>query len=163
MKGRFILESVVYAYEIIHETTKSNKKGIVLKFDYEKAYDRVNWNFLEEMMVSRGFGPKWVKWVMSLVKNGSIAIRLNDKNNGFFRPGKGLRQGDPLSPLLFNLVVDVFTRMLVRAAQGGHITGLMTSLYLEGVISLQYADDTLIFLEHDNVAACHLKCLSVCY
>jgi hypothetical protein len=163
MKGRFILESVVYAYEIIHETAKSNKKGIVLKFDYEKAYDRVNWNFLEEMMVSRGFGPKWVKWVMSLVKNGSIAIRLNDKNNGFFRPGKGLRQGDPLSPLLFNLVVDVFTRMLVRAAQGGHITGLMTSLYLEGVISLQYADDTLIFLEHDNVAACHLKCLSVCY
>jgi hypothetical protein len=53
------------------------KKGIVLKFDYEKTYDRVNWEFLEEMMVTRGFAPKWVKWVMNLVKNGSIAIRLN--------------------------------------------------------------------------------------
>jgi hypothetical protein len=50
------------------------------------------------MMVSMGFGPKWIKWVMILVKNEFIAIRLNDKNNDFFRPGKGLRQGDPLSP-----------------------------------------------------------------
>jgi hypothetical protein len=53
--------------------------------------------------------------------------------------------------------------MLVRAAQGGHITGLMTSLYPKGVISLQYADDTLLFLEHDRVVACHLKWLMVCY
>jgi hypothetical protein len=98
---------------------------------------------------------------MSLVKNGSIAIRLNDKNDDFFRPGKGLRQGDPLSSLLFNLVFDVFTRMLVRAAHGGHITSLMTSLYLEGIISLQYVDDTQLFLEHDRVAACHLKWLMV--
>jgi hypothetical protein len=53
--------------------------------------------------------------------------------------------------------------MLVRATQGGHITGLMTSLYPKGVISLQYADDTLLFLEHDRVVACHLKWLMVCY
>jgi hypothetical protein len=74
-----------------------------------------------------------------------------------------LRQGDPLSPLLFNLVANVFAKMLVRAAQSGHITCLMTSLYPEGVISLQYVDDTLLFLSHDNIAACHMKWLMVCY
>jgi hypothetical protein len=67
---------------------KSHRKGIVLKLDYEKAYDQVNWNFLEEMMLTRGFGGKWVRWIMSLVKNGSIAIKLNDTNSGFFRQAK---------------------------------------------------------------------------
>jgi hypothetical protein len=85
------------------------------------------------------------------------------KNSSYFRLGKGLRQGDPMSPLLFNFVVDVFTRMLIRATQGGYITCLITSLYPEGVISLQYADDTLLFLEHNDIVACHLKWLMVFY
>jgi hypothetical protein len=88
---------------------------------------------------------------------------LNDRNSDYFKLGKGLRQGDPLSPLLFNLVADVLTRMLVRAAKDGYITGLMTSVYPEGVISLQYADDTLLFLEHNNISVCHLKWIMVCY
>jgi hypothetical protein len=89
---------------------------VILKVDYEKAYDRVTWQFLEEMLTTRGFGSKWVGWVLSLVKGGSISIRINDENSAYFKPGKGLRLGDPLSPLLFNLVVDVFTRMLIKAA-----------------------------------------------
>jgi hypothetical protein len=82
---------------------------------------------------------------MNLVKGGSIAIRINDTNSSYFKLGKGLRQGDPLSPLLFNLVVDVFTRMLSKAANGGYIHGLMNILSQEEIISLQYADDTLFF------------------
>jgi hypothetical protein len=100
---------------------------------------------------------------MALVKNGSIAIRINDSNSGYFRPGKGLRQGDPLSPLVFNRVADVFARILIRAAKRGRITGLLTSLYLKGIISLHYADDTLLFQDHDFQAACHLKWLMVCF
>jgi hypothetical protein len=84
---------------------------------------------------------------------GSIAIIVNDKNSSFFKPGNGLRQGDPLSPLLFNLVVDVFIRMLSRAANGGYIRGLMTSLYPHRVRNLQYADDTLLFLDSDEQSA----------
>jgi hypothetical protein len=156
IKGRFILESVVSAHEIIHETIRNNQKGIMLKLDYEKAYDRVSWHFLEEMMSTKGLGSRWRKWVMALVKNEPIAIRINDSNSGYFRPGKGLRQGGPLSPLLFNLVADVFTRILIRAARRGHITDLLNSLHPEGIINLQYADDTLLFLGHDNQAVCHL-------
>jgi hypothetical protein len=68
-----------------------------------------------------------------------------------------------LSPLLFNLVVDVFTRLLIKAVRKGYIADLMDSLYPEGVISLQYADDTLLFLKHDYQDACHLKWLLVCF
>jgi hypothetical protein len=161
VKGRFILKSVVSAHEIIHEAARNKEKGIVLKLDYEKAYDRVSWSFLEEMMASRGFGVKWRSWILSLVRGGSISIRINDENGPYFKPGKGLRQGDPISPLLFNLVVDVFTRMLMKAASKGYISDFMSNLYPEGVISLQYADDMLMFLAHDTQAACHLKWLMI--
>ena len=65
----------------------------------------------------------------------------------YFKTGKGLRQGDPLSPLLFNLVADVFTKMLMKAGEQGLISGLMPEVCPGGVISLQYADDTLLFLK----------------
>jgi hypothetical protein len=93
------------------------------------------------------------------VKGGSISIRINDENGPYFKPGKGLRQGDPLSPLLFNLVVDVFSWMLMKVASEGIITGLMSGMYPEGVVSLQYAVDTLLFLTHDTQVACYLKWL----
>jgi hypothetical protein len=60
VRGRYILESVVSAHEIIHEALNGGKKGLVLKLDYEKAYDRVDWQFLEELLQSRGFSDKWV-------------------------------------------------------------------------------------------------------
>jgi hypothetical protein len=163
VKGRFILESVVSAHEIIHSAMRNKEKGLVLKLDYEKAYDRVNWQFLEEMLVSRGFGAKWNAWIMRLVQGGSIAIRLNDENNYYFSPGKGLREGDPLSPVLFNLVVDIFTRMLIKAIAKGYIHGFMQSVCPEGVISLQYADDALLFLRHNIKDSCHLKWLMMCF
>jgi hypothetical protein len=157
VRGRYILESVVSAHETIHDAMKNKEKGLVLKLDYEKAYDRVNWHFLEEMLISRGFYSKWISWIMRLVKKGCICISLNDEDSPYFSPGMGLRQGDPLSPLLFNLVVDVFSRMLIKAAKEKHISGFMTSLHPEGILSLQYADDTLLFLKHSFVDAAYLK------
>jgi hypothetical protein len=84
VKGRFILESVVSTPEIIHDIVNRKEKGLVLKLDYENAYDRVNWYFLEEMLSTRGFRNKWISWVMRLVKGGYIAIRLNERNNHYF-------------------------------------------------------------------------------
>jgi hypothetical protein len=98
---------------------------------------------------------------MRLVRGGSISIRINDEDSPYFKPGKGLRQGDPLPPLLFNLVVDIFTRMLIKAAGRDYISGFMTELCPGGVISLQYADDTLLFLGHDPIVAHHLKWLMI--
>jgi hypothetical protein len=60
VKGRYILESVVVAHEIIHNTVKNVGRDLVLKLDYEKAYDRVSWQFLEEMLISRGFDHRWI-------------------------------------------------------------------------------------------------------
>jgi hypothetical protein len=59
IKGRFILESVVTAHEIIHEVHSNKESGIILKLDYEKAYDSISWTFIDDMLSSRGFGAKW--------------------------------------------------------------------------------------------------------
>jgi hypothetical protein len=90
VKDRYILESVVSAHEIIHDAEKYKRKEVILKLDNEKAYDKVCWQFLEEMLQSKGFSPRWIAWVMSPVVGGSICIRLNDVNSPYFKPGKGI-------------------------------------------------------------------------
>jgi hypothetical protein len=65
VKGRYILESVVAAHELIHGAIRSKTKCLVLKLDYKKAYDRVSWQFLEELLITMGFGSRWVNWIMS--------------------------------------------------------------------------------------------------
>lgn len=80
-------------------TLKSEKEeGIILKLDFEKAYDRVSWDFLEEVLTRKGFSELWIKWMMQAVKGGRVAVEINGERGEFFRSYKGLRQGDPLSP-----------------------------------------------------------------
>jgi hypothetical protein len=74
VRGRYILDSVVSAHESIHEAMRGAQKGLVLKLDYEKTYDRVDWQFLEELLQSKGFSNKWIAWVMSLVKWGPLLL-----------------------------------------------------------------------------------------
>lgn len=148
------MESVVVAHEIVHSIHKENKKGIVLKLDYEKAYDRVDLDFLIEILDSRGFCPTWISWIQKLSRGGSVGVTLNGEDSRFFTTGKGLRQGDPISPILFNLVGDVLTKMLEKAAEKNLIKGLLTDIRDKGITSLQYADDTILF---SDIEDSHLK------
>jgi hypothetical protein len=95
IKGRYILESVVSAHEIIHAVHSSGDNGLVLKIDYEKAYARVDWNFLVSMLESRGFGPVLRKWIRSFLVVGSFCVRIKDTYSPYFVARKGLKQGDP--------------------------------------------------------------------
>lgn len=97
IKGRYILESVVVAHEIVHSIHKTGEQGVVLKLDFEKAYDKVSWSFLFQMLESRNFHPSWIQWVKLLLVGGSIGVMVNGEESSYFKPGKGLRQGDPLS------------------------------------------------------------------
>lgn len=124
IKGRFILESVVTAHEVIYSVHNSGGAGVVLTLDYEKAYNKVNWEFLLEVLEKRGFGGKWIMWIRSILHNGSVGVTVNSAEGNYFETRKVLRQGDLLSPILFNLVVDVLTKMLKKAADLEYIKGL---------------------------------------
>ena len=89
IRGRFILESVVAAHEIIHEVFHSSQSGFIFKLDYEKAYDRVDRGFLLKMLESRGFGRKFLYLIRSLLDQGSVGVRINDVNSSFFIASRG--------------------------------------------------------------------------
>lgn len=89
--------------------------SILLEIDFEKAYDKVNWLFLYQMMQIKGFGDKWCDWVMRTVRGGRVAIKVNDQIGPYFPTYKGVRQGDPLSPLLFNIIAEGLTMLINKA------------------------------------------------
>jgi hypothetical protein len=78
-----------------------------------------------------------------------MAIKVNDDVGCYFQTRKGLRRGDPLSPMLFNIVADMLAIMIERAKAEGQIEGLIPHLVDGGLSILQYADDTILFMEHD--------------
>ena len=93
--------------------------AIILKLDFEKAYDKVNWDFLLECHVKRGFNQKWCGWVNQILRNGTVSVKINDEMGPYIQSAKGVRQGDPHSPFLFNLAAECLTKMMTSAQKNG--------------------------------------------
>jgi exonuclease III len=157
MPGRYILEGVVILHETIHELHRKKLDGVLFKIDFEKAYDKVNWDFLQQAMRLKGFNPVWCNWIQQFIEKGSVGIRVNDDIGRYFQTKKGLRQGDPLSPILFNIVADMLAIMIQRAKADDQISGLIPHLVEGGISILQYADDTILFMDNDLDKALNMK------
>jgi hypothetical protein len=149
--------------EILHEIKLRRKKGILLKLDFENAYDIVDWEFLEGILRKKGFDSVWINWVMQTVRNGHLAININGVQGPYFNTSRGVRQGDPLSPLLFDYVVEALAVMVEAAKGAGHLSGLVPDLVPGGVSLLQYADDTVILLELTDLNVLPMKFLLYCF
>jgi hypothetical protein len=123
----------------------------------------VQWSFVLEVLEKKNFPPKWIEWTYQIVSGGRVGIDLNGEPGEFFRRYRGLRQGDPLSPLLFNLVANAFVIMLKRGCKVGVINGVIPKMVEGGLTHLQYADDTVIFLEADRQSIANVKFLLYCF
>jgi retron-type reverse transcriptase len=131
------------------ELKRKKQNGLVLKLDFEKAYDKVNWKFLLQVHRMRGFPSLWCQWIENVISKGSVGVQINDELGHFFKTRKGLRQGDPLSPILFNLVAHMLAVLIERAKSHGFIDGLVPHLVDDGLSILQYTDDAILFIEVD--------------
>ena len=89
-----------------------------------------------------------------------MAIKVNDDVGNYVQTRKGLRQGDPASPILFNIVADMLATLVERAKLDGQISGVIPHLVEDGLSILQYADDTILFMEHDIAKARNMKLVS---
>jgi hypothetical protein len=157
LPGRNILEGVVVLYETLHELRRKKQKGVILKLDFEKACDKINWVFLQQVLRMKGFSSKWCQWMESIISGGSVSVKVNDETGHFFQTKKGLRQGDPLSPVLFNMVARMLAVLIERSEMQDLFDGLVSHLVDGGLSILQYAYDTILFLEDDLVEARNLK------
>jgi hypothetical protein len=163
IKGRNIMDGVLSLHEILHETKRKKKDGVILKLDFEKAYDKISWSFLFESMKQRGCCDVWCNWIKQVVNIGTLSVKINDTLGSYFKSKKGMRQGDPLSPLLFNLAADCLAKMVQRAQENNLIKGLISDLIPKRVAILQYADDTILCMEDDVETMTNMKILLYLY
>ena len=116
-----------------------------MKLDICKAYDCVEWNFLQGIMIKLGFPNKWIQWVMGCVTTPSFSILINGKKYDNIRPSRGIWQGDPLSPYLFLLCAKGFTSLLEKAELDGRIRGASICRRAPKISNLMFADDSISF------------------
>uniref|UniRef100_A0A8I7B1C9 Reverse transcriptase domain-containing protein n=1 Tax=Hordeum vulgare subsp. vulgare TaxID=112509 RepID=A0A8I7B1C9_HORVV len=147
IKGRSIADNFIYAADIVQTCFKRKKSTIVLKLDFHKAFDSVSWDALMATLKAKGFPSKWCDWIQNLNETSQSAVLLNGKPGPWIACKKGLRQGDPTSPLLFIIVADVLQRLIHEASSNGLLSHPIDSNIPCPV--LQYADDTLIILQAD--------------
>lgn len=160
MQGRMITDNALVAFECIHHihnTRKPEKSFCAYKLDLSKAYDRVDWSFLEQAMFKIGFARRWVDWIMTCVTSVRYSVKFNGAILDAFVPTHGLRQGDPLSPFLFIFVADGLSSLIKVEVDKGNITLVRVCRNALGVSHLLFADDALLFFKANSFRAANVK------
>lgn len=113
-KGRQIADCILVANEIVDAMKKHRDGGILVKLDFAKAYDNINWAFMLNLLEDMGFGGRWIKWMEECVSTTSLAVLVNGSPTDFFKIEKGLRLGDPWGTL-YPLYCSTYVSMASRA------------------------------------------------
>ncbi|GLT51328.1 hypothetical protein SLA2020_247510 [Shorea laevis] len=148
--GRQLVDGVLVLNEIVEEVKRKKQSAFVFKADFAKAYDCVDWSFLDWMMDRLGFGNKWRDWIMECLSTARISVLINGSPTEEFKMGKGLRQGDPLSPFLFLMIAEGLNGLVQKAVTEGMFRGVEIGRRGLAVALLQFADDTIIMGKADT-------------
>eukprot|EP00253_Pinus_taeda_P033725 PITA_33725 len=158
LDGRQIHEAIGVAQEVIHSVKMKKKKGVVLKIDLSKAYDRISWLYLRMLLTHVGFSYPFVSWIMGYITNVIFAVLVNGVASSFFNSQRGLRQGCPLSPLLFLLVAEGLSRLIHKARREEKVKGIEVAINLY-ITHLLFVDDILIFTNGNYNELKEFKCI----
>lgn len=147
--GREISENIVLLREILHSFQQKgyNKKDFCLKVDLAKAFDKMEWSYVREVLVAYGFPAMFTQWVMSCVQSAEYTLVFNGGGGGFLKPNCGLRQGCTLSPYIFILAMDLLSRSLQFQQQHGLLKGVKPAPSAPSLTCSLYADDLIIMGE----------------
>ncbi|KAL4363000.1 hypothetical protein GQ457_04G024640 [Hibiscus cannabinus] len=154
------LYNILIAHELIHSLSSIGTgpyQGDAVKLDIKKAFDRVEWNFLRDVMLRLEFDSSWVSLILRYITTVSFTVRINGCLSQDFQPQRGLRQGDPLSPFLFLICTQALSSLLTAEQFSGGLTGLCASRNGPRINRLLFADDSLIFIRNSTTEALRLK------
>lgn len=150
-------DCLAWAYQFRHICHHPKREIMLLKLDFEKAFDKV-----ENHMISstpKGFSQTWIKWIKSILASRSSSVLLNGVPGKPFKCKRGVRQWDPLSPLLFVLAADLLKSIINKGAQMYILEHLLGTNFGGDYPIIQYADDTLIILPANAKQLLCLKAL----
>ncbi|XP_027184132.1 uncharacterized protein LOC113782440 [Coffea eugenioides] len=146
VKGRQIFDNFLLAQELVSDIHRKNREGnVVLKLDMAKAYDRVSWPFLLQVLRRFGFGEVWIDMIWRLISNVWFSVIVNGAPQGFFKSSRGLRQGDSISPALFVISAEVLSRLLNALSSYRGFTPFRVPRGCLPITHLAYANDIIIF------------------
>lgn len=153
-------DNILLAHEILDMLgkKKGRKHGFgVLKIDMSKTYDKVNWVFLKTILLSMKFTPSWVNWILECVSTFHYTLLVNGGITQSFKPAKGLRQGDSLSPYLFLMCANILSLALIKAKNNRKIQGVRLGRNGVSFTHLLFANDSLLFFKRDNKSLANIQ------
>ncbi|VFQ67311.1 unnamed protein product [Cuscuta campestris] len=148
-QGKSINKHVLMVKEMVHFLSANTRGGnCIIKLDLSKAFDNISWSYLEQVLIKFGFSPRIMQLLMGNLRSTFFSVLVNGQSKGFFPMQCGVKQGDPLSPLLFILAMEGFTRYFNHLANTGRIS-CFSSGRIVAPSHLLYADDIVIFTRAD--------------
>ncbi|GKA59909.1 RNA-directed DNA polymerase, eukaryota, reverse transcriptase zinc-binding domain protein [Tanacetum coccineum] len=149
--GRQITDNILLSQELFRGYNRKQKqKKVAFKIDLQKAYDTISWEFLKNILLKFGFPSKMVNWIMTCVSTTKFSISINGDRVGYFQGGRGLRQGDPMSPYLFTLVMEVLNLIVVKNIEDNGDFKYHYGCKKLKITHLCFADDLLMFCHGDG-------------
>lgn len=159
IKDRLRIDNFIIGQECVNSI--KNQKSIksemaALELDLSKAYDRVEWPFLREIVIKLGFDSRWVNLIIRCISLVSFSILINGEKKGKFVSKRGLSQGDPLSPYLFLFIAEGLSHLILEANKNKRLSGMVCS---NGplISHLLFADNSLVFCKANEQELSYLK------
>eukprot|EP00253_Pinus_taeda_P021309 PITA_21309 len=142
--GRHLVDNFTLVQEAIISSQQRKEQVMAIKLDLANAFDRVNHSFLLNVLKKFGFGARFINWIWACISEPWIAPLVNGRSAGFFKATRGLRQGCPMSPLLFLIQVSVLSFHLNNQMQEQEISGISIARGVQNINHVLFADDTLL-------------------
>ena len=154
LPGRLLAENVLLATELVNGYGRKNigPRGM-LKVDLRKAFDSVKWNFILAILKAINFPDKFISWISQCITTPQFSVSVNGVTSGYFQSSCGLRQGDPISPYLFVLAMEVFSRLMSSSFAAGFIKHHPKTKDLD-ISHLMFADDVMVFFDGSFSSLC---------
>lgn len=156
IEGRLLTDNAMVAFELNHYMKRKTHGGngvAGLKIDISKAYDRLEWDFIQNMMLKFGFHSLWIDRVMKFIRSVSYSFLHNGEKFGLVKPQRGVRQGDPISPYIYIMCAEGLSAMIRRNEEAGILHGIKVATGAPVISHLLFADDCYLFFRATETEA----------
>jgi len=157
IKGRHITDNIILVQEAIHSSMQRGEKGMIVKLDLANAFDRVRHDFLFQVMQKFGFNAYFIQWIKACIGSPWIALLINGRATNFLKASRGIRQGCPLSHLLYAIQASMLSFQLEHCPSQHELMGIKIARGVKDINHAQFVDDTLLLGGDSTIIARKFK------